>query len=52
MEILILLAKYGINDICTAVRNPQSNAICERIYQTIGDILLSHYIQTLLIKYE
>ena len=29
----------GIKDVCTAVQNPQSNAICERIHQTVGDIL-------------
>ena len=34
-----LLARYGIKDVCTAVRNPQANAICERMHQTIGDIL-------------
>ena len=34
-----LLSRYGIKDVCTAVRNPQANAICERMHQTIGDIL-------------
>ena len=29
----------GIKDVCTAVRNPQLNAICERMHQTIGNIL-------------
>ena len=29
----------GIKDVCTAVWNPQSNVICERMHQTIGDIL-------------
>ena len=36
---LRLLAQMGIKDVCTAVRNPQSNAICERMHQTIRDIL-------------
>ena len=27
-----LLAQMGIKDVCTAVRNPQSNTICERIH--------------------
>ena len=34
-----LLAQMGFKDVCTAVRNPQSNVICERMHQTIGDIL-------------
>ena len=34
-----LLAQMGIKDVCTAVRNPQSNAICERMHQTVGDVL-------------
>ena len=34
-----LLAQMGIKNVCTAVRNPQSNAICKRMHQTIGDIL-------------
>ena len=34
-----LLAKMGIKDVCTAVLNQQSNAICEQMHQTIGDIL-------------
>ena len=38
-EFLRLLAQMGIKDACIAVRNPQSNAICERMHQTIGDIL-------------
>ena len=29
----------GIKDVCTAVRNPQSKAICEQMHQTIEDIL-------------
>ena len=38
-QFITLLARYGIKNVCTAVRNPQSNAICERMHQTIGDIL-------------
>ena len=29
----------GIKDVCTAVRSLQSNAICERMHQTVGDVL-------------
>jgi hypothetical protein len=29
----------GINLVPTTVKNPQANAICERVYQTIGDTL-------------
>ena len=34
-----LLAQMGMEDVCTSVCNPQSNAICERMHQTIIDIL-------------
>ena len=34
-KFLNLLSRYGIKDVCTAVRNPQANAICERMHQTI-----------------
>ena len=36
---LRLLARMGITDVCTAVRDPQSNTICKRMHQTIRDIL-------------
>ena len=38
-DFIRLLAQMGIKDVCTAVRNPQSNAICKRMHQTVGDIL-------------
>jgi hypothetical protein len=31
--------KCHIRDVCTAANNPQSDAICKRIHQTIGNIL-------------
>ena len=38
-DFLILLVQMGIKNICTAFWNPQSNAICEHMHQSIGDIL-------------
>ena len=34
-----MLVQYGIKDVSTTERNPQSNAICKRIHQKIRDIL-------------
>ena len=34
-----LLRLYGILDVPTSVRNPQANAICERMHQVVGNIL-------------
>ena len=34
-----LLEQYGIADKPTTVRNPQSNAICERMHQTVANTL-------------
>ena len=34
-----LLQTLGIKDVPTTSRNPQSNAICERMHQTVGNIL-------------
>ena len=34
-----LLELLGIKDVPTTSRNPQSNAICERMHQTVGNIL-------------
>ena len=34
-----LLRKAGIRPSPTTVKNPQANAICERLHQTIGDVL-------------
>jgi transposase InsO family protein len=34
-----LLLRYGIENVATSVRNPQANAICERMHQVVGNIL-------------
>jgi hypothetical protein len=34
-----LLEQTGIQDRATTSRNPQSNAICERMHQTVGNVL-------------
>lgn len=34
-----LLARYGIKDTPTTIKNPQANAVCERLHQTIGNML-------------
>ena len=34
-----ILARLNIKDVPTTSRNPQSNAICERMHQTVGNIL-------------
>lgn len=34
-----LLQQAGIQDVATTTYNPQANAICERMHQTIGNIL-------------
>jgi hypothetical protein len=34
-----LLHQYGIADVQTSVKNPQANAVCERMHQTVGNIL-------------
>ncbi len=28
-----------IRDVCTAAKNPLSNAVCERMHQTVGNVL-------------
>eukprot|EP00536_Pseudo-nitzschia_multiseries_P011155 jgi/Psemu1/28014/gm1.28014_g len=33
------LATYGIEGVATTVKNPQSNAVCERVHHTIADTL-------------
>ncbi len=35
----MLLQKCHIRDVCTTAKTPQSNAVCERMHQTVGDIL-------------
>ena len=32
----------GIKDVCTTTKNPQSNAICEQMHQTVGNILRTY----------
>jgi transposase InsO family protein len=34
-----IIRRYGIEDVPTSVRNPQANAICERMHHTVGNIL-------------
>jgi hypothetical protein len=34
-----VLAINGVKDVLTMVKNPQSNAICERMHQTAGNII-------------
>ena len=38
-EFQLLLKKHGIDNIPISVRNPQANAICERMHQVVGNIL-------------
>ncbi len=39
LEFPTLLQNCRIRDVCTTAKNPQSNAVCERMHQTIGNIL-------------
>ena len=41
-----MLTDCHIRDVCTTAKNPQSNAVCERMHQTIGNILRAKYIGT------
>jgi transposase InsO family protein len=34
-----ILANHGIHPVVTMVKNPQSNAICERLHQMVANIL-------------
>jgi transposase InsO family protein len=34
-----ILRRFGIKDSPTTVRNPQANAVCERMHQTVGNVL-------------
>ena len=38
-EFQLLLQQMGIKDVPTTSRNPQANAVCERMHQTVGNIL-------------
>ena len=37
-----LLAMFAIKDVQTTSKNPQSNSVCERMHQTVGNILRTH----------
>ena len=34
-----LLNTFSVKDVCSTAKNPQSNSICERMHQTVGNIL-------------
>jgi Integrase zinc binding domain len=36
-----MLLLNGIQDVTTTIKNPQANAICERMHQTVGNLLRS-----------
>jgi transposase InsO family protein len=38
-EFQTLLKNCHIKDVCTSAKNPQSNAVCERMHQTVGNVL-------------
>jgi hypothetical protein len=38
-EFQMLLQNCHIRDVCTNAKNPQSNAVCERMHQTVGNVL-------------
>jgi hypothetical protein len=38
-EFQTLLQNCHIRDVCTTAKNPQSNAVCERMHQMVGNIL-------------
>ena len=33
------MADFGIKDVLTTSRNPNANGICERMHQTVGNVL-------------
>jgi transposase InsO family protein len=39
LDFQFLLQQYGIADVQTSVRNPQANAVCERMHQVVGNSL-------------
>ncbi len=39
IEFQTLIENCHIKDACTSIKNPQSNAICERMHQTIGNVI-------------
>jgi hypothetical protein len=38
-EFQTLLQNFHIRDVCTIAKNPQSNTVCERMHQTVGNVL-------------
>ena len=47
-----MLTKHSINNIASGVKNPQSNAICERIHQTVANVLRIYMQTTTIETYE
>ncbi len=39
LEFQAPLQNYHIRDVCSTAKNPQSNAVCERMHQTVGNLL-------------
>jgi hypothetical protein len=39
IEFQTLLQECHVRDVCTSTKNPQSNAICKRMHQTVGNVL-------------
>jgi transposase InsO family protein len=37
-----LVENNGIKDVPTTIKNPQANAICERMHQTVSHVLRTH----------
>ena len=38
-EFQTLLENCHIKDVCTSAKNPQCNVVCERMHQTVGNII-------------
>jgi transposase InsO family protein len=38
-DIQHILQHFGIKDVAISVRNPQSNAVCKRLHQSVGNAL-------------
>jgi hypothetical protein len=45
-EFQIFLENFHIKDVCTSTKNPQpqANAVCERMHQSVGNVLRPYYI--------
>ena len=37
-----MLQRAGVQDVHTTSRNPQGNSVCERLHQTVGDVLRTY----------